>query len=144
MINSVQKLYRKFDMGYTILKNGCWQWGNEKRSYIYPRLYLENYHTYIDAHVFSYMIYKGDTDKLLVHHKCENQKCVNPDHLELMTRKVHIKLHKAKKTHCKYGHLLEGKNLIPRYDGRRDCRKCAQKRDRLYYYKHQTSGVSAA
>jgi hypothetical protein len=49
------------------------------------------------AHRASYEItYGAVSDDEIVHHKCHNKLCVNPNHLELVaSRKDHIKLHSA-------------------------------------------------
>jgi len=48
--------------------------------------------TWIRAHVFAWMITHGDIpDGLVVGHVCNNRKCVNPEHLELVTMGENLK-----------------------------------------------------
>jgi hypothetical protein len=35
-----------------------------------------------------------------IHHVCKNRRCVNPDHLQLLTDKQHKAAHPARPTHC--------------------------------------------
>jgi len=73
-----------------------------------------------------------------IHHVCENRRCVNPFHLEVLTRREHVAKHRwhgwagknAQKTQCVHGHLLEGDNIYrsPSHPERRQCRKCNQVR----------------
>jgi hypothetical protein len=65
------------------------------------------------------------------HHRCENKRCANPGHLELVTKSRHIELsptnitHRNKaKTHCVNGHEFTPENTIVRHNGNRDCRLC--------------------
>ncbi|MET9957055.1 hypothetical protein ABZ135_36645, partial [Streptomyces sp. NPDC006339] len=37
----------------------------------------------------------------------------------------------ARKTHCDRGHELTGSNLIPRAEGKRECRTCTRWRERV-------------
>lgn len=76
-----------------------------------------------------------------VHHSCENKACVNPGHLELVTRREHMGRHpeglmaqKAAQTHCLQGHPLEGVNVYL-HRGRRLCRECKRGRDRARHMK---------
>lgn len=63
---------------------GCWTWTGSK-NYGYGQIRIE-YKTF-HAHRVAWMLYKGDIPKdLIVRHKCRG-KCVNPEHLELGTRK---------------------------------------------------------
>ena len=46
----------------------------------------------VGAHRFAWVLFNGSiVGKFDVHHKCRVRSCVNPDHLELKTRKAHSK-----------------------------------------------------
>lgn len=107
--------------------SGCWIWTGYGERYgvfnIYGKQFL--------AHRFVYELEKGPIPEgLTIDHLCRTTHCVNPRHLEAVTmqvntlRGVSIVAQNAKKTHCKNGHLLEGKNLFISKDGSRHCRTC--------------------
>ena len=74
----------------------------------------------IPAHRFSYLLYKGDiAENMVVHQTCENNECVNPEHLVLQTKSqnkrsytsVRISKEMVEKESIKYLYRL--KNLRP-------------------------------
>jgi hypothetical protein len=103
-----------------------------------------NYHGYgrigIDyrrhhAHRFSYEMHVGPIpDGLDIDHLCRNRACVNPDHLEPVTRQVNLlrgvgpTATNAAKEFCKRGHEFTPENTMIRKEGWRNCRACHYER----------------
>jgi uncharacterized protein YqiB (DUF1249 family) len=66
-------------------------------------------------------------------HKCRVRLCVNPDHLELVTRAENIRRRTAAKTHCRNGHPLSGPDANVRLVGNtRVCRTCVAENMRRF------------
>ena len=60
--------------------SGCWAWKASKTQQKYGMFSYQG--KSIPAHRFSYFYYKKEIpDKLIVHQICQNNACVNPDHL---------------------------------------------------------------
>jgi hypothetical protein len=65
-------------------------------------------------------------------HLCETPLCVNPEHLEPVTRLENMRRRYANYTHCKHGHEFTPANTYIRPSGHRDCRACICVRTRRY------------
>lgn len=91
------------------------------------------------AHRISYFLLVGELPKeLVLDHLCRIRHCVNPDHLELVTRSVNSRRGapaaiNRSKTHCPEGHEYLGGNLVIDTRGSRNCRVCRSASSRSWY-----------
>jgi len=75
-------------------------------------------------------------DDKTLDHLCRVPACVNPEHMALVSNKENIlrgdsfSARNARKTHCKRGHELCGKNVTVT-NGHRHCRLCVKERKQL-------------
>lgn len=74
----------------------CWNWLGTLDRYGYGKFQIGR--KTIKAHRYSYELYHGPFDsKLHVLHRCDNPRCVNPDHLFLGTNRDNVADRTAKK-----------------------------------------------
>ncbi len=83
------------------------------------------------AHRFAYENMVGIIPEgLTIDHLCRNHRCVNPSHLEVVTRKENILRGNGiaainhRKTYCLHGHPFDETNTHVRESGFRQCRTC--------------------
>lgn len=73
--------------------------------------------------------------ELELDHLCRNPACVNPAHLEPVTRKENVRRGYWGKNHCKHGHVYDDENTrwYTFKNGKkvRFCRTCERQRSRL-------------
>lgn len=114
--------------------SGCWLWNGtlsaSPRSSGYALVNREY------AHRVSYEVFVGPIPEgLEIDHLCRIRHCVNPDHLEPVTRRENLlrgdtfAARNARKTHCPQGHSYSGENLYV-YKGGRKCRTCHREAER--------------
>lgn len=111
--------------------DGCWLWtGATLRGY---GTYMRAGGAYI-AHRYAYEDRVGPIPTGLdLDHLCRCRTCVNPDHLEPVTRGENLRRGYAArglKTHCAQGHPFDEVNTFQRSDGGRGCRACRNKASR--------------
>ncbi len=113
-----------------IVASGCWEWqGTLSRGY--GDFYVRQQKT-AKAHRLTYNYFKGEIPQgLEIDHLCRNKRCVNPDHLEVVTRSVNTlrgllpQIMRAKrKSHCQRGHPFNKGNIYINPRGRRECIAC--------------------
>jgi hypothetical protein len=119
--------------------SGCHLWLGSMNEFGYGKIGRGGkYGGATKAHLVCYEIANGPVPKgMELDHLCRNPACVNPDHLEPVTRRENIlrgsgpkitKARHAARTHCRNGHELTPENTMIRklpngWIGRR-CRIC--------------------
>lgn len=82
--------------------SGCWNWTASLAGKGYGQIKLPGQRRQIYAHRASYIIHLGEIpDGKNVLHKCDNPKCVNPDHLWIGTQKENLQDMKGKDRHLR-------------------------------------------
>jgi hypothetical protein len=117
--------------------SGCWLWtGYLAGGNGYGGITIENRQCL--AHRVVYELLVGPIPEgMELDHLCRNRCCVNPDHLEVVTKKenvlrgIGLSAQNARKTHCKNGHIFDEVNTYL-WNGKRICRECGRKTAREY------------
>lgn len=134
----------RFNSKYKInTVSGCWEWQHGIRGSLGYGAFWFNGKQH-NAHRFSYEIFKGKIpENLVIDHLCKNPKCVNPNHLEVVTTKENLlrgntfQAKNAKKTHCPRGHEYNKENTYISKRGYRQCKKCNALKSLKFYYKNK-------
>ena len=110
-------------------QTGCYAWTGTRFSQDYGHFSIGTQAYY--AHRLQWWVVNGPVaNGKELHHRCKNKWCVNPDHLEEVTRKEHFQNHL--KSHCRYGHpLLPGSVYFLKRGGRL-CKLCAKRRKDIW------------
>jgi hypothetical protein len=118
---------------------GCWLWtGHGRGKFGYGGIKIGSRGHY--AHRVVYELLVGPVPKgLELDHLCRVPRCVNPAHLEPVTRRENqmrgeaFVSANARKTHCPQGHPYDEANTyINRASGGRVCRACNNDHQRRY------------
>lgn len=109
---------------------GCWVWTSVQYHAGYGKFH--NGTTMIGAHRWSYMHFKGPIPPgLEIDHLCRVRLCVNPDHLEAVTRVENLRRANPaawrrgpRHSHCRRGHEFTPDNIALDSRGQRLCLTC--------------------
>ena len=116
--------------------SGCWLWTGCLTDRGYPNGTVR-YKSY-RMHRYIYRLFKDDLGSEL-HHVCRTKCCVNPSHLQNVTKSENCR-QRPRITHCKNGHLLAGDNVRYRNDGSRRCKICQAEAGRIRYQMRKLNG----
>jgi len=129
---AIERLLEKVNFD---LRTGCWIYPMREVRGGYCRISIGSREVY--AHRLAYEHFCDPiSDGFEIHHICGNPRCVNPSHLELVTRYDHTHrsfYSNASKQFCRNGHQLSSDNVYRRPStGHRECRICRKLRKEKY------------
>jgi hypothetical protein len=88
---------------YDVSSNGCWIWRGAIYSNGYGKTSVKIHGTRLAHRVF-YIKYVGPIpDGLDLDHSCRNRRCVNPTHLEPVSRSINLNRGHKARTYCENG-----------------------------------------
>jgi len=123
-----------FDQIHVNLVTGCWEWTGSLNEYGYGRWYAKG--TSLRAHRQAFIALRGPIeDDLVIDHLCRVRHCINPWHMEPVTRGENvlrgdgITARNTRATHCPHGHAYSESNTYM-HRGFRKCRECMRIKNR--------------
>jgi hypothetical protein len=117
-----------------LTEDGCWAWtGCHNTANGYGRVGYRGRTWY--THRLIWTLTRGAIpDQLVIDHLCRNRICFNPEHMEVVTRRINtlrgetIVADQVRRTACPKGHPYNEENTR-RYGRARSCSECARQRE---------------
>lgn len=114
----------------------CWEWTGNRYGSGYGRFSMGLATGSNLAHRVIWQELVGPLDAHLeIDHRCFNTGCVNPDHLEPVTKEENTRRRRGSpwrcktfRTHCPQGHPYDADNTRVRANGTRNCKECERDR----------------
>jgi hypothetical protein len=129
-----ERYWSKVDKGGP---DDCWPWHGTIDGSGYGMMGFGTFKAPVTerAHRLAYFLEHGPVrPKMVIDHLCRNRACVNPGHMEVVTRGENVRRgfpYREPKPFCKYGH--------PREPGRRACRECHRIRTLAAYHRNRAA-----
>lgn len=124
-----------------VTEHGCWLWTASRSENGYGRVRVCGAEW--KAHRYVFTALRGPVTRGLdLDHLCRVRACVNPDHLEPVTRSENLRrghFPNSAKTHCPKGHPYAGTNLRINSRGRRECVQCLRDSGRRRYHEKKAA-----
>jgi len=149
MVTFLERFWAKVDSSGG--PEACWPWRGTRNDGGYGIIAIARNaprHRFIRAHRLAYELCHRESipAALTVDHLCRLRHCVNPAHLEVVTRGVNVlrgnttAARHARVTHCPRGHAFDGVNTYWKPDGSRGCRECRRVQHRAYDRRRRLAG----
>lgn len=132
--------------------NGCLVWTGYIQSNGYARHWVDGKN--LIAHRWSYEYHVGPIPEgMQIDHLCRNRRCVNPEHLEVVTPAENsrrstsaeaARARGARITHCPRGHPYDEENTLFDRKGGRSCRECKLIYRRQHYVDNKEQYIARA
>jgi hypothetical protein len=129
-------MVKRLEASYIKTPGGCWWWTGRTDGSGYGRFSLKGVST--TAHRAVMVLRGHDVEGMEVDHLCRNRRCVNPLHLEVVTKRVNSLRSmsppaiNARRTQCYRGHKFTPENTYVTKEGWRYCRACSVIRTARY------------
>lgn len=134
---AVKQLFRRF-FDKIERVGGCWIWLGSTNKDGYGLFHLLG--KMQSAHRVSYELHIGDIPEgMEIDHICRERSCVNPAHLEPVSRQENLDRMILAKTHCINGHDYKESSFI-HLKGFRECSICAKKKKLAWQRRNRDKG----
>lgn len=138
---ATERFYKNIQLPGTT--DGCWTWTGTKVDQGYGHHFcgIET-RKIARAHRLAYECWVGPIKEgLTIDHLCANKICVNPLHLEVVTRGENARRYHKSITHCPKGHeyTLDNIKATKRTNGERSCLTCHREREAARYSRLKAS-----
>lgn len=140
---SYREPFARLRSAYVVDSAGCWVWQRRLNPGGYGEFSLRGVR--MGAHRASYLMHKGAIPKRHdIDHLCRTRACVNPDHLEAVTRGENLRRGEGgqwnrETERCPQGHPYDDFNTYVDPRGWRGCRACRREASNRHKRKRAAS-----
>ncbi len=77
---------------YAVAETGCWEWTAALDERGYGQMHMPAPNRMVRAHRIAWLVHRGEIPAgLHVLHRCDNRRCINPEHLYLGTHQQNMR-----------------------------------------------------